>query len=226
MPTQPMNNDVALPHASLLAYFRSPRSSPQSPNHGSAPPPYNIRDTSNSGYFSSAAQYKVDDEESDYGFWGEGDSSEEECSGMRLRMVKRDHQGFYSFCCFWCAVLVCMIGGIGIIFTTDLALTALGMGTGVAKLLVDASTNAGESYDMHFCLVSTNRDVPGPQIWRHIKVDDIARCKTDVLTLSAASTEHWKLRLDDQSLFGDDVPHEAKESQFMDVDKEAHVEGY
>lgn len=150
MPAHPLDNDVPLPHASLLAYFRPTTSPTGTPTYKSAsPPPSYICDTSDVAYSPITTLYKVDDEESHYGFWGERDSSEDECEGMRLRLVKRDHHGFYSFCCFWCAVLVCMIGGVGIIFTTDLALSSLGFGTGFAKWMVDASADAGrESYDV------------------------------------------------------------------------------
>lgn len=80
---------------------------------------------------------------------------------------------------------------------------------------------------MHFCLASANRDAPGPQIWRHINPADVAKCKTDILTLSAASTEQWKLRIDDQSWFGDDIAHKAasdKGKKFMDVDGNLRVD--
>jgi hypothetical protein len=150
MSAQSIEDDVALPHASLLAYFRPTTSTTGTPAHEStSPPPPYVRDTSDVAYSPITTLYKVHDEESQYGFWGERASSEDECEGMRLRLVKRDHQGFYSFCCFWCAVLVCMISGVGIIFTTDLALSSLGFGTGFAKWMVDASANAGgESYNV------------------------------------------------------------------------------
>lgn len=149
MPAQLPNNDVALPHAGLLAYFHPSSTSAPQPSHSRpAPPPYDVLDTPDSAHIPSAVHAKVDDEESCYDFWGERDS-EVECDGLRLRMVKRDHQGFYSFCCFWCAVLVCFIGAIGFIFTADLALSSIGMGTGIAKGLVDASTYVGkDSYDV------------------------------------------------------------------------------
>jgi hypothetical protein len=59
---------------------------------------------------------------------------------------------------------------------------------------------------MYFCLASQNRQAPGPQVWRYIRGETIAQCTTDVATLSAAATEQWKLRFDDEILFEDDLP--------------------
>jgi hypothetical protein len=58
---------------------------------------------------------------------------------------------------------------------------------------------------MHFCLATTNRQVPGPQTWRYINPNDIAGCRTEVFTLSASVTEQWKLRFGDESIFGEDI---------------------
>jgi hypothetical protein len=59
---------------------------------------------------------------------------------------------------------------------------------------------------MHFCLASQNRQAPGPQTWRYTRSNNIAQCTTDVATLSVAATEQWKLRFDDEILFGEDLP--------------------
>jgi hypothetical protein len=60
---------------------------------------------------------------------------------------------------------------------------------------------------MHFCLASANRQAPGPQTWRYMSPNDIAGCTNEILTLSASSTEQWKLRFGDKNIFGQDKGH-------------------
>lgn len=60
---------------------------------------------------------------------------------------------------------------------------------------------------MHFCLASPNRAAPGPQTWRYISAANIPECSTEVITLTAESSEFWKLWFDDEATFGDDLLH-------------------
>ncbi|KAF2023850.1 hypothetical protein EK21DRAFT_16053, partial [Setomelanomma holmii] len=102
-----------------------------------------------------------------------------------------------AFCCYWCAVSVCILTAFGA-FALDLVFTQFGMGTGMARWIVHGNGNEDvTSYDMHFCLTSPNRQAPGPQYWRYISTDPFSNCATEIVTLSAMSTEQWKLFLDD-----------------------------
>jgi hypothetical protein len=79
---------------------------------------------------------------------------------------------------------------------------------------------------MYFCLASPNRQAPGPQTWRYIRPDNVASCTTEVVTLSAASTEQWKLHLDDESLLGDDMPVKTgfeQGNRFLTVDDKVRM---
>ncbi|KAF1915882.1 hypothetical protein BDU57DRAFT_556238 [Ampelomyces quisqualis] len=160
-----------------------------------APPPYEVPNPALS------PRSCTKDEERSCGLWSEKESSSSGgYTGLRLTTVARDHHGFYAFCCFWCAVLVCILGAFGVFFTLDIVFSTFGMGTGIAGWMMQR-----EGYDMHFCLASPNRAAPGPQTWRYIRPDDIPNCGTEVVTLAAKATEHWKLHLDDENMFGDDV---------------------
>jgi hypothetical protein len=79
---------------------------------------------------------------------------------------------------------------------------------------------------MNFCLASPNRQAPGPQTWRYIRPDNVASCTTEVVTLTAASTEQWKLHLDDESLFGDNLSKKTEFDQgteFLSVDDKVRM---
>jgi len=59
---------------------------------------------------------------------------------------------------------------------------------------------------MSFCLASPNRQAPGSQTWRYIAPGSHVDCTSDIVTLSATAGEQWKLRIDDEILFGDELP--------------------
>lgn len=64
--------------------------------------------------------------------------------------MERDHQGFYAFCCFWCAVSVCILGALGVFFTLDTVCSTFGMGTGVGRWIVGMQgERTGGSYDVN-----------------------------------------------------------------------------
>lgn len=225
------DNDVALSHAGLLAYFHPNTPILHPEDEERVPPSYGDCNASQVTLVLDHGDRKNSDEESIYG----------------LSTVKRDHCGFYDLCCFWCAVSVCILCALGMFFALDVAFSQFGMGTGLAMGMVRGSTSqANASYEvssnpvtylkivsliqflsqMNFCLASPNRQAPGPQTWRYIRPDNIASCTTEVVTLSAASTEQWKLRLDDESLFGDDLPVNTGFEQggkFMHVDEKVRM---
>jgi hypothetical protein len=128
------DHDVALPHAGLLAYFQPRPTHAQDSEH--APPPYDGFNGFQSTRTLERNAAKSADEESEYGFWGECDCPESGRRGSGLSTMKRDHRGFYAFCCFWCAVSVCILGTLGTFFATDLVFSQFGMGTGLAMWMV------------------------------------------------------------------------------------------
>ncbi|KAH4943182.1 hypothetical protein HBI79_014940 [Parastagonospora nodorum] len=205
MATYHENNDVALPHAGLLSYFH-PRTSHAQPSEH-APPPYNDIEGLLTTPILTIDEAKDADERSDYSYCPDCDSFDCERGTFVLTTMKRDHRGFYAFCCFWCAVAVCILGAFGIFFTLDLVFSQFGMGTGLAMWMIRGNpSHADISYDMSFCLTSPNRQAPGPQTWRYIGSGGHVDCTTEVSTLSATASEQWKLRIDDEILFGDDLP--------------------
>ncbi|KAH7081241.1 hypothetical protein BKA63DRAFT_486993 [Paraphoma chrysanthemicola] len=206
------NSDVPLPHAALLAFFQRPAPSLGKDNEA-APPPYDPPKSHadiSSQHISEGID-DGDDEESTYGFWGEHTN----CTLKPMRtstshfnpLTPRRYKGAWAFCCFWCAISVCILAAFGAFFVADLVFTQFGMGTGMARWMIHGQgRRAEQSYDMHFCLASPNRQAPGPKGWRHIAADLVTECDTEVLTLEAASNEMWKILLDDLVEFEDDVP--------------------
>jgi hypothetical protein len=120
--------DVALPHASLLAYSRSPAAASEVRDHS----------TLSSEKFSSADTHELlyprtDDDESKYGFWGELDgaeSSSQEDSSYNKRSVVR---GAATFCCLWCVLSAIVLGVFGLYFALDLAFSHYRLCTGMAE---------------------------------------------------------------------------------------------
>jgi hypothetical protein len=151
MASHDQDNNMALPHAALLTYFRptTPLLPLQDNEH--APPSYDDCNASQATLVLDDDEKDLD-EESSYGFWGEQDSF----SGRR---GGRDQSGFYAFCCFWCAVSVCILGVLGMYFALDVVLTQFGMGTGWAMWMVRGSPSQASNtrYEVRSFDASTYR---------------------------------------------------------------------
>jgi hypothetical protein len=140
-------HDVALPHAGLLAYFQPRTMHAQDCEH--APPPYEGFNGSRSTPFVDHNEAKDVEGESEYDFWSECDCPESEQQGLSFSTMKRDHRGFYAFCCFWCAVSVCILGAVGTFFAIDLVFSHFGTGTGLAMWMVHGNpSQAITDYDV------------------------------------------------------------------------------
>lgn len=122
--------DVTFPHyTSLPPYF------------GNHPPAFEQRDhhdlpsekTSSTGIYELLQARTDNDDESKYGFWGELDetksSSEVDSSYNKRSFVSE----LATFCSFWCAFSVLMLGAFGLYFAVDLAFSRYGLGTGMAE---------------------------------------------------------------------------------------------
>lgn len=152
MGTHYEDNDVALTHASLLSYFH-PRTSHAQPSEH-APPPYNDIESLLTTPMLAFDEAKDADEESAYSYSPDCESPDCERGTFGLTTMKRDHRGFYAFCCFWCAVSVCILGAFGIFFTLDLVFSQFGMGTGLAIWMIRGNPGHVEtSYDVSFRLL-------------------------------------------------------------------------
>jgi hypothetical protein len=80
---------------------------------------------------------------------------------------------------------------------------------------------------MRFCLATPNRQAPGPQYWRYFTPQYEGDCKTEVLTLIAGAEEEWKLRSDDEILFGDSIESEEGHNErrkFLSVEEKIRIE--
>jgi hypothetical protein len=60
---------------------------------------------------------------------------------------------------------------------------------------------------MSFCLVSPNREAPGPQSWRHMLPGTLDECTTDTVSLTIGSKETGMIRPGDVLLFVHDILH-------------------
>lgn len=121
---------VTFPHyTSLLPYFGNHPPALEERDHHDLP----SEKTSSTGAY-ELLQARIDnDDESKYGFWGELDetksSSEVDPSYNKRSFVSE----LATFCCFWCAFSVLMLGAFGIYFAVDPAFSRYGLGTGMAE---------------------------------------------------------------------------------------------
>jgi hypothetical protein len=139
------NNDVALPHAGLLAFFSSPTPSSRFPESNYATSLHSKSNASSTTPVTDTDDSNNADEESKCGFWGEWNEYKHEPRATPLSKIRRSHRGLFAFCCFWCAVSICILGAFGAFFAVDVVLTQFDMGTGMSRWMVhgDAAQSIG-----------------------------------------------------------------------------------
>jgi hypothetical protein len=139
MSTAHTSNNIPLPHASFLAYFRQPVDPPQVTDAASPPPLYSNRVTQQEALF--IGDYAEEDEETNCGFWGERAALDHdmECKPTysTWHRERRGYRRFYDTCCLWCAMSICVIGAFGTFFALDLFGRQSGMGTGLANWMIN-----------------------------------------------------------------------------------------
>lgn len=134
-----MNHDMALPHGGLLAFFCRNKFPRRMPDNETSPPPYDY-----GMVHSIDVSTAHNDEESISGFWGESGHEQKHAPCVKhLNIVERGYHGAYTFCCFWFAIFICILGAFGAFFVIDLAFTRLGMGTGMATWMVHRNVGRG-----------------------------------------------------------------------------------
>jgi hypothetical protein len=127
------NNDVALPHAGLLAFFSSRTPSSCLPDCDCASFPYDKSNASSTILVLDTEDFNTADEESKCGFWGKQDEYMHEPKPTHLSKIRRSPRGLFAFCCFWYVVSICILGAF---FTVDVVLTQFDMGTGMSRWMV------------------------------------------------------------------------------------------
>ncbi|KAF1848747.1 uncharacterized protein K460DRAFT_277935 [Cucurbitaria berberidis CBS 394.84] len=202
--------DVALPHASLLTYFRRPTAAAEPNTSEASPPPYSNCNDTHSKLFAITQTREVEDEESQCGFPDEGtpyhddDDNNNAFKSIALRDTRNSKQNVYAFCCFWCASSVCVLIAFGIFFALDLGFSQIGYGTGMAQWMIHGpARRSSTQHEMRFCLATPNREAPGPQTWRYIAPMTYDDCATEITTLLASPSEFWKLLPGDEILMVD-----------------------
>jgi hypothetical protein len=244
MSVQHTDNDMVLPRAGLLAYFDPSTVFSQIANGEYLSSLHDRSDTSSITLLPHTDDFKDADAETVCSLWDDSDSYDHDDGSSYFSRIRRGHRNsMYAFCCLWCAVSICILGAFGTLFAVDLVFTLFGMGTGMARWMVAANRDYNVasqevskaklmnscsslmqlSTQMHFCLTSPNHQVPGPQKWRYIKPDGIAGCTTEVVRLFAAVDEQWKLRLDDENIFGDELPLHGRKDLVTSVENKVHV---
>ena len=89
---------------------------------------------------------------------------------------------------------------------------------------------------MQFCLVSPNREAPGPQTWRLLSTDSRGTCTTEVVTLLADKTAYWSMHTQDRVSIEDSwvqldliqrslIPHNVDGKEYQDLDDDLAEEG-
>jgi hypothetical protein len=129
------NTDVALPHASLLAYFRNPAVASAARDSGTAPEGKS-KGTGACHFLHTRTKSAVsEDEESKCGFWGERcEDDARDLSGSTPAWGKKSFaKGAAAFCCVWCAFSIIFLGAFGLYFFVDLAFSYYGLGTGMSQ---------------------------------------------------------------------------------------------
>lgn len=164
MSTPYTDNDIALPHASLLAYFRRPTTA-QEPDSSSesSPPPYNTCHESHSDFFDvPRVSGVVEDEESQRTIsapFHDNHNHGGKTDAFRIPTLA-NHRLFrrsaaYTSCCFWCSVSTFMLAVLAIFFVVDLGFSQFGYGTGMAQGMLHWRT--GSSNTQHEVSTCTYR---------------------------------------------------------------------
>jgi hypothetical protein len=131
MPAVLTDYDVALPHAGLLAFFSSSTPSSRFLNSNYASSSYEKSNASSTTLVTDAA-----DEESKCEFLGEEDGYKNDPRATPRSKIWHSHRGLFTFCCFWCAVSICILGAFGAFFAVDVVFTQFDMGTGMSRWMV------------------------------------------------------------------------------------------
>lgn len=117
------NNDIALPHAGLLAYFRQPKT------------PSSCDKSAQTSWAASAiltyAKYELPDEEAQSDFCNAGSTTNGDSDGL-CRPVPRLYQSvFHSLCDFWTFVCVVALASSAVLLGLDMVLGHYGVGVGL-----------------------------------------------------------------------------------------------
>ncbi|KAF1943852.1 hypothetical protein EJ02DRAFT_117719 [Clathrospora elynae] len=199
------NTDVALPHASLLEYFRNPAAASEPIDSGALLPLYSECIKPHQLLHPPTENAKTEDEQFKCGAWGEHlpkpDDPAKSTPTFTSRYIAK---GADAFSCIWCATSVIILTVFGVSFLLDLGLTQYGLGTGMAQwVMYQHHLPPNRAYSMHFCLETPNREAPGPQMWRRILPGTIGDCTTETAVFFIKSNEAWKVHPDDGVVLGD-----------------------
>jgi hypothetical protein len=227
------DTDIALPHASLLAYFRNPAVTSEARDNGTFPEPKVKGFGARHFLHTRNSSVGSEDEESKCGFWSERSSLEDDVkisSDSTTTWSKKSvAKGALAFCCFWCAFSIVILGASGLYFFVDLALSHDGLVTGMSQwavyrhpsyevsqthnILICRAPADAQSLQMKFCLQTPNRVAPGPQTWRYMASATIDDCTTGTIALIVSPEESWKLQPDDRLLLGDSIAQQGSHIQ-------------
>ncbi|KZM28133.1 uncharacterized protein EKO05_0001151 [Ascochyta rabiei] len=187
--------DATLPHAGLLSYFRL--------HHGVDNCDRSAQTICTESSFLSDMKHRVFDEEAQRNSWDADSTTDTECEDL-LQPAHRHYQGvFHSVHDLWGFVCVVTLVSCAIYLGLDLALNQYGLGMGLIDRIRGGRLPPSPiARELHFCLSSPNREAPGPQTWHLMSSRQHRECTTEVVTLLATPTEVWKLRSDDDIVFG------------------------
>jgi hypothetical protein len=206
MSTYPIHDDAEpLPHATMLEYLRLSTPTPQ--DRDTATPPYT--------YNTTLHPHGVGvDEDSCCGFWSGTDPSSASYN------IRACYATFYASFAFSFTIIACIGYLITLVFAIELVAAQFGSDMGFVKWVANRGNThydvsititftirmANEvKLQMRFCLESVNRQIPGLQVWRYITKDGVAECTTELLTLSAGSSDVWKMRFGDETILGEEL---------------------
>ncbi|KAI4622096.1 hypothetical protein J4E83_004835 [Alternaria metachromatica] len=191
MSTSNTDADVALPHASLLAYFRGP-SAVQKVTDSGILSSDNSHGTNAHQLLHPPTDDDDDDEESRIGFWGEVDGPTSSSGSYSFGESRSAWRGAAAFCCLWCAFSVMILGAFSLYFAVNLVLGHYGLGTGMAEW------------------VMYRQQLPPSNIrgaWHYLKASTDNRCTTDTIDFILNPKEAWKVQPDAILLVKDDVSY-------------------
>ncbi|KAF2625778.1 hypothetical protein BU25DRAFT_460122 [Macroventuria anomochaeta] len=202
------DNDVTLPHAGLLSYFRQPHET-----HDCDKSAQSARSTSPS---LNDIKYRVFDEEAQCDFWDLDSTTDTDCEILSQPARHRYNGIFHTLYDFWSFVCVVTLAACAVLLGLDLALGQFGMGLALTDCIMGRHLPPPPmAHELHFCLASSNREAPGPQTWRLMSMRPHDDCTTEVITLLVSPSEGWKLHSDDEIVFCDERRGSIQVSKFL-----------
>jgi hypothetical protein len=201
-----------------------------SPEHAeTAPLLHNKCGEAHTTIFECDRHAESDDEESQCGFWGEDapfyDSETHSFWSKSTVPVKGKHRSLHDTICFWSATAMSLLTSFLLCWALISNFSQYEFNFRTAKWSTNHSAPMASSQhevrhsilpiskvarfltnelaQLRFCLTAPNREAPTAQKWQYLPPSDPFDCTTEIITLSADSSNYWKVHTSDSIILGD-----------------------